>query len=58
MPEAYGKVAFEGLPLDCVVQHEDFKALTNKTVLQLVSPLLRDREGRKYQRNKNQPENE
>ncbi len=56
--EAYGKVVFEGLDLDCVVQHEDFKALTNKTVLLQVGPLLKDKEGRRYRRKKDQSENE
>ncbi len=56
--EAYGKVVFEGLDLDCVVQHEDFKALTNKTALLQVGPLLKDKEGRRYRRKKDQSENE
>ena len=56
--EAYGKVVFEGLDLSCVVQHEDFRALTNKTVLLQVGPLLKDKEGRRYRRKKDQSENE
>eukprot|EP00112_Aurelia_sp_Birch-Aquarium-sp1_P007097 Seg1775.3 transcript_id=Seg1775.3/GoldUCD/mRNA.D3Y31 product="hypothetical protein" protein_id=Seg1775.3/GoldUCD/D3Y31 len=56
--EAYGKVVFEGLNFNCVVQHEDFKALTNKTVLLQVGPLLKDNEGRTYRRKQDQSENE
>ena len=40
----------KGLDLDCAVQHEDFKALANKTVLLPVGTLLEEKEGRRYQR--------
>ena len=34
--------------IKCITQHEDYGALTNRTVLLQVAPLLRDREGRTY----------
>ncbi|XP_015774651.1 PREDICTED: uncharacterized protein LOC107352846 [Acropora digitifera] len=42
----------------CITEHEDYSALTNKTVLSLVGPLLRCRNGRSYRRSANQSENE
>lgn len=42
----------------CITEHEDYAALTNKTVLSLVGPLLRCRNGRSYRRSANQSENE
>ena len=44
--------------MSCVTQHEDYTALTNRTVLLQVAPLLRDKEGRKYRRRSDVPENE
>ena len=32
----------------CITEHEDYTALTSKTVLLLVGPLLRCRNGRSY----------
>ena len=42
----------------CITEHEDYTALTNKTVLSLVGPLLRCSNGRSYQHSANQAENE
>ncbi len=56
--EAYGQVVFESLQDTCVVQHDDFMALTNKTNLKMVGPLLKDRDGKKYRKKANQTENE
>lgn len=45
----------------CITEHEDYTALTNKTVFSLVGPLLRcrnQRNGRSYRRSANQSENE
>ena len=44
--------------ISCVTQHEDFTALTNRTVLLQVAPLLRDKEGRKYRCRAGVSENE
>eukprot|EP00112_Aurelia_sp_Birch-Aquarium-sp1_P014956 Seg327.5 transcript_id=Seg327.5/GoldUCD/mRNA.D3Y31 product="hypothetical protein" protein_id=Seg327.5/GoldUCD/D3Y31 len=56
--EAYGKVVFDGLDHDCVISHPDFAAMTNTSVLKQVGPLLKDRQGRRYQRRAGQTENE
>ena len=37
--------------------HPDYMAVTNKTVLKHVEPLLKDRNGRGYRRRGNQSEN-
>ena len=45
----------------CITEHEDYTALTNKTVFSLVGPLLRcrnQRNGRSYRCSANQSENE
>lgn len=47
-----------GERISCITQHEDFMALTNRTVLLQVAPLLRDKEGRKYRRRAGISENE
>ena len=36
--------------ISCVTKHEDYVALTNRTVLLQVAPLLKDRNGRSYRR--------
>ena len=38
----------------CVTQHKDFIALTNRTVLLQVAPILRDKEGRPSEVSKNE----
>ena len=45
-----GKLTFDGSieKIKCVTLHEDYKALTNETVLSQVGPMLRDRQGRSY----------
>lgn len=57
---ASGKMAFDGSieRISCITQHEDYGALTNRTVLLQVSPLLRDKDGRIYRRRSRVPENE
>ena len=44
-----GKLVFDGSieDLDCIIQHEEYKAITNKAVLENVAPLLRCN-GRSY----------
>ena len=39
------KLAFDGVPAECITEHPDFEALTNEMVLQQVCPLLNDRKG-------------
>ena len=50
---ATGKLIFVAGSIErisCITQHEDFSALTNKTVLLQVAPLLKDKNGRGYRR--------
>ncbi|XP_068689522.1 uncharacterized protein [Montipora foliosa] len=56
---ALRKLTFDGSieRLNCVTQHEDFEALTNRTVLLQVAPLLRDKNGRGYRRRTGVTEN-
>ena len=60
VPQAIGKLTFEGTAeeLRCVTNHADFPALINRAVLQLAGPLFKTREGKRYKRRANQPENE
>ena len=44
--------------ISCITQHEDYSALTNRTVLLKVAPLLRDQHGRAYRRRTGVHENE
>ena len=44
--------------ISCITQHEDYSALTNRTVLLQVAPLLRDQHGRAYRRRTGVHENE
>ena len=44
--------------ISCITQHEDYSALTNRTVLLQVAPLLRDQNGREYRRRTGVHENE
>ena len=47
--EAGGKIAFEGRKdISCITQHEDYSAVTNSAVLEMVVPLLKDKDGRSY----------
>ena len=43
-----GKLVFDGSieNLDCIIQHEEYKAITNK--VENVAPLLRCKNGRSY----------
>ena len=45
-----GKLVFDGSieNLDCIIQHEEYKAITNKAVLENVLPLLRCKNGQSY----------
>ena len=57
---ASGKMVFDGSieRITCITQHEDYTALTNRTVLLQVAPLLKDKDGRTYRRRSGIPENE
>lgn len=48
--EARHKLVFDGTfeHISCITEHEDFIAMTNRTVLSNVGPLLNDRQGKKY----------
>lgn len=58
--DASAKMAFDGSieRISCITQHEDFTALSNRTVLLQVGPLLRGKDGRTYRRRTGVPENE
>ena len=47
-----GKLTFDGSieRISCVTEHEDYHALTNKTVLLQVASLLKDKNERSYRR--------
>ena len=47
-----GKLVFDRSieNLDCRIQHEEYKAITNKAVLENVAPLMRCKNGRSYRR--------
>ena len=51
------KLAQEGSQELCITRHSDFSHLVNRTVLEQVAPLLKDRNGRAYRR-RNQTEDE
>ena len=57
---ASAKMTFDGSVerITCITQHEDYVALTNRTVLMQVAPLLRDTSGRTYRRRTGVPEEE
>ena len=42
-----GKLVFDGSikNLDCIIQHEEYEAITKKAVLENVAPLLRCKNG-------------
>ena len=44
--------------ISCITEHTDYAALTNREVLKLVAPLLRDKDGKTFRRRGNQSENE
>lgn len=50
--QAVGKLTFDGTieQLSCVIQHEDYGALTHRAVLTQVGPLLKDCNGHGYRR--------
>ena len=54
-----GKLVFDGSieNLDCIIQHEEYKAITNKAVLENVALLLRC-SGRSYRRRSGVTHNE
>ena len=46
--EATGKFTFIGENVDCILNHPDFNALINETVLRTVGPLLQNKNGNPY----------
>jgi hypothetical protein len=58
--DALGKMAFDGSieNIKCITEHEDYGAMSNKTVLLQVAPLLRNKDGIKYKRRAGTSENE
>ena len=48
----------EGRQELCITRHSDFNHLVNRTVLEQVAPLLKDKNGRSYRRRRNQTEDE
>ncbi|XP_044171415.1 uncharacterized protein LOC114971919 [Acropora millepora] len=54
------KLTFDGSieHLKCITKHGDFSAMTNRTVLLQVGPLLRDKNGKGYRRRDGQTENQ
>ena len=47
-PQSWQNLTFEGIEGSCVLDHTDFDALTNATVVKQVCPLSKDRKGRSY----------
>ena len=47
-----GKMVFDGSieRINCIMEHEDYDAITNRAVLVQVTPLLRDKCGKTYRR--------
>ncbi|XP_015774327.1 PREDICTED: uncharacterized protein LOC107352513 [Acropora digitifera] len=58
--QASQKLMFDGSieRITCITQHEDYSAMTNRSVLSQVAPLLRDRNGRGYRRRDGQTQNQ
>ncbi|XP_065067784.1 uncharacterized protein LOC135693278 [Rhopilema esculentum] len=57
--EANGKLTFEGREdISCIIQHEDYTAVTNEAVLTMTGPLLKDKNGRIYKRKAGQSKNQ
>ena len=54
------KMLFDGSieNIECIIQHEDYGAITNRAVLTQVAPLLRKKEGGNYCRRSGVSENE
>ena len=44
--------------IKCVTLHDDYRAITNTTVLKNVAPFLKDKNGRSYRQRAGQTENE
>lgn len=55
-----GKMVFDGSieRINCITEHEDYDAITNRAVLVQVAPLLRDKCGKTYRRRGGVSENE
>lgn len=58
--QARQKLMFDGSieRISCITKHDDFSAMTNRSVLTQVAPLLRDRNGRGYRRRDGQTQNQ
>ena len=46
--ESSGKFTWIGKDVECILNHPDFNAMTNETVLREVGPLLRNQNGSCY----------
>lgn len=46
--EIMAKLSFEGVESACVIDHPDFDALCNATVLEQVCGMMKDKRGRSY----------
>ena len=58
--DSAGKMVFDGSieHIKCITEHEDYSALSNRTVLLQVAPLLKHRDGSKYKKHTGGSENE
>ena len=58
--QANQKLTFDGSieHVKCITKHGDFPAMTNRSVLLQVAPLLRDKNGKGYRRRGGQTENQ
>ena len=58
--DVQGKLVFDGSieNINCVVEHEDYKAVTNRAVLENVAPLLTGKSGKTYRRRAGVTQNE
>ena len=58
--QASQKLMFDGSieRISCITKHDDFAAMTNRSVLLQVAPLLRDRNGKGYRQRSGQTLNQ
>ena len=57
--DVLGNMAFDGSieKINCITEHEDYGAMTNRAVLIQVGPLLKHRDGSKYKKQTGVSEN-